>query len=341
MPKVSVVMPSYNSEKYINYAFDSLIAQTFTDWECIVVDDASTDGTLNIIKEYAAKDSRFKYKQLDKNTGSAKIPRDTAISLSDSDWIVMLDSDDMLSNDAIEKLLQRQKETNADIVPLKLMRIDEEGNIINSNTDRYLNFNFNEILSGLDAVKLTIGKWIICGLGLISKQIHLKRDNYLNLCSSDINYNMDEYDTRQMFIYACKVAFVDSHYYYRSNPNSTTRSFHIKKFQVLNTDKLLLELLEKHYEKNDNIFEKMKYQRICNLQHCRYMYLKYKNNISNIDRFNLKNLIKENYFDILNNKYNIWSFSFIKKILLTRNYNLFIFITFIIYLIKRKFDNNL
>jgi len=341
MPKVSVVMPSYNSEKYIKYAFDSLINQTFTDWECIIVDDSSTDGTLSLIKEYAAGDPRFKYKQLDNNTGSAKFPRDTAVSLSESDWIVLLDSDDMLSNDAIEKLLHRQMETNAEIIILKLVRIDEKGDIINNNKDRYLNFNFDKVLSGLEATELTIGEWIISGLGLFSKEIYLKLDNYLDSCFVDINYNMDEYDTRQLFLNANKVAFVDSSYYYRSNLNSTTRTFHIKKFQILNTNKLLLELLEKHYKKNDNIFIKMKYQYISDLQYCRYMFLKYKNKIKKNEYHYIKKLLKETYNNILNLKNNTWSFSFLKILFLTKNYYLFNLTTFIIFFLKKKYNINL
>jgi glycosyltransferase involved in cell wall biosynthesis len=62
-PEISVVMPAYNAEKYIGPAIESILSQTFTNFELIIVNDASTDKTLSIIKKYARKDSRIRYKK--------------------------------------------------------------------------------------------------------------------------------------------------------------------------------------------------------------------------------------------------------------------------------------
>jgi len=334
MSKVSVVMPSYNSEKYISYALNSLINQTFYDWECIIVDDASTDKTLEIIKEYSKKEPRIKYKTFETNTGSAKVPRDTAINMSTSDWIIFLDSDDLFELDVIEKLVLRQIETNADIVMLKIAQIDENG-VINQNkfNNRYKYFDFSNILTGKEAVKLTIGEWIIGGFGLFNRKILANRKIIENIFH---NFNIDEYDTRQMIVSAKNIAFIDTNYYLRFNSASITRTFNIKKFQVLFTNDLIKKLIEDNFNKNDNIHNKMKYQYICGIIDCRKLLLENKNKIEKDKLIELEQLIKYYYIKFKNYKYNIWSFPFIKKILFAYNYTIFKLTTFILYNNKNK-----
>jgi len=70
-PKISAVMPVYNREKYVRAAIDSIIGQTYTNWEFIIVDDGSTDRTLEILQEYANRDKRIKILQNGKNQGIA------------------------------------------------------------------------------------------------------------------------------------------------------------------------------------------------------------------------------------------------------------------------------
>ena len=79
MAVISIAMPAYNAEKYISYAIESVIKQTFEDWELIIVDDASTDSTPNIIEEYAKRDSRIRVYTEKENSGSARLPRLKAI----------------------------------------------------------------------------------------------------------------------------------------------------------------------------------------------------------------------------------------------------------------------
>ena len=69
-PVISISMPAYNVEKYIGEAIESIVAQTFTDWELIIVDDCSKDKTLAIASEYAAKDSRIRIIKRKENSGS-------------------------------------------------------------------------------------------------------------------------------------------------------------------------------------------------------------------------------------------------------------------------------
>jgi len=334
MSKVSVVIPAYNTEKYIEQAFDSIIGPTFTDWECIVVDDVSTDETKKIIEEYAAREPRIRYKTLEHNTGAAKVPRDIAISMANSDWIIMLDSDDELAPDVVEKLLSRQVETGADIVCPKMVFTDENGNITDISVPR-VDFDFSQIMTGLQAAKLTIGGWKIGMAGtLIAKKIYDGRHiikNYMNA---------DEYDSRQMLIAADMVVFVDAHYRYRYVATSITKSFSIKLFDTLYVDKLLQELIEATYGNDDDITKTMRSTRFYGIMRCRSLYLRNRNKLSEKERSLVNSLIKENYIDM--SKRGLWFVfsmsgvkSVVKNFCFGANYTLFLGFTYIYSKLKK------
>lgn len=101
-PKISVIMPVYNSEVFIKKAIESVISQTFTDFEFIVVDDGSIDNTENIIKNF--KDLRIKYNKIP-HSGCPAIPRNFGINRSKGKYIAFLDSDDAWHNQKLERQL--------------------------------------------------------------------------------------------------------------------------------------------------------------------------------------------------------------------------------------------
>lgn len=112
MPLVSVIMPSYNAEKYIDEAIRSVIAQTYTNWELFVIDDGSTDGTARIAQSYAEKDSRVIFRQNSHNMGTANT-RNIGIRLANGEWIATLDSDDIWHPEKLEIQLKKAQETGA------------------------------------------------------------------------------------------------------------------------------------------------------------------------------------------------------------------------------------
>lgn len=93
MSLVSIVMPVYNCEKCIGEAIESLLAQSYTDWELNAVDDCSTDHSAEIIKSYAEKDARIRYFRLDKNSGAAAA-RTRSIQEANGKYLAFLDADD-------------------------------------------------------------------------------------------------------------------------------------------------------------------------------------------------------------------------------------------------------
>ncbi|HPO73378.1 MAG TPA: glycosyltransferase family A protein, partial [Armatimonadota bacterium] len=99
MPCFSVIIPAYNRARFLPECLESVLAQTFTDWECIIVDDGSTDGTRELVAEYVRRDSRFRY-HWQENAG-ASAARNAGIERARGEWIAFLDSDDWYYPDAL------------------------------------------------------------------------------------------------------------------------------------------------------------------------------------------------------------------------------------------------
>ncbi len=117
MPKVSVVVPVYNTEKYLPQCLDSIINQTFKDFECICINDDSTDNSLKVLEEYAKKDNRIKIIS-QKNAGLSNV-KNVGIKNATGTYITFIDSDDFVSLDYLEKLYKRIDENNYDVVYCK------------------------------------------------------------------------------------------------------------------------------------------------------------------------------------------------------------------------------
>ena len=108
---VSVITPAYNAEKYIKDTIESVIAQTYTNWEMIIVDDASVDNTVNIINYYQQKDKRIKLIALKKNHGVANA-RNTAIENAKGQYVAFLDADDFWENNKLQEQIKFMQDNN-------------------------------------------------------------------------------------------------------------------------------------------------------------------------------------------------------------------------------------
>lgn len=113
MPKVSVIVPVYNTEKYLPRCIDSILAQTFTDFELILINDGSTDNSGAICDEYALKDSRIIVIH-NENEGANAARRD-GVKIANGEWITFVDSDDTIPYNSIEILINNTSD-NIDIV---------------------------------------------------------------------------------------------------------------------------------------------------------------------------------------------------------------------------------
>ncbi|MBF0465061.1 MAG: glycosyltransferase [Nitrospirae bacterium] len=156
-PEISVVMPAYNHENYVADAIDSVLLQTFKNFELIIVNDGSTDGTADVIKQY--NDPRIRY-YYQKNGGSHDAIN-KGISLARGDYVAIINSDDAFYCDRLEVLLHTAKTEGLDFVVTAATLIDADSNIITDpshpwimgyekvkNTYRHYNSQLKAILLG-------------------------------------------------------------------------------------------------------------------------------------------------------------------------------------------------
>lgn len=126
MPLVSVIMPAYNAERFIREAISSVVRQSITEWELIVIDDCSTDESYSLAWNLAQEDSRIIVLQNDKNSGVAKT-RNRGIELAKGRYIAFLDSDDIWHPEKLQRQLERIIATGAGICYCSYAIIDSSG----------------------------------------------------------------------------------------------------------------------------------------------------------------------------------------------------------------------
>ena len=125
-PLVSLVIPVYNAKKYLPKCLDSIREQTYQHWEAILVDDCSTDGSMDLCHSYAVADCRFKVISTPRNIGAGEA-RWLGICQTVGSFIGFVDSDDWLSRNFLQFLLQYQQETDADIVSCQALHSEKNG----------------------------------------------------------------------------------------------------------------------------------------------------------------------------------------------------------------------
>lgn len=107
-PLVSIIIPAYNYANYIAECLDSVLSQTIKEWECIVIDNGSTDNTAEVVKMYVAKDNRIKYHYIDQK--GVSLARNYAVSISIGKYILPLDADDKIDSSYIAKAVHIMNE---------------------------------------------------------------------------------------------------------------------------------------------------------------------------------------------------------------------------------------
>lgn len=125
---VSVIMPTYNCANFIGETIESVIGQTYTKWELIIVDDQSTDNTEEIVKKY--NEPRILYRKLTRNSGAA-VARTEAMRLAQGQYMAFCDSDDLWMSDKLERQLSFMKENGYAFTCTAYEQIDEEGKKMN------------------------------------------------------------------------------------------------------------------------------------------------------------------------------------------------------------------
>jgi teichuronic acid biosynthesis glycosyltransferase TuaG len=127
VPAVTVIMPAYNAERFIGQAIGSVQAQTFTDWQLLVIDDGSRDGTCDVVQALAEQDSRICLLRNEQNMGVAKT-RNRGFDLCKSPYVALLDSDDLWHPGKLQRQLELMAQSGAEICYCSYGIVGADGN---------------------------------------------------------------------------------------------------------------------------------------------------------------------------------------------------------------------
>ena len=215
MQDISVIVPVYKVEPFLHRCVDSILAQTFTDFELILVDDGSPDNCGAICDEYAAKDARIHV--IHQQNGGLSAARnagiDWAFANSDSQWLSFIDSDDWVHPCFLEYLYRAAKESGTDVSACGFIRTEEQG------ADNPLQaFAF----STEQWDRFYVNNW---GVGVVAWNKLYAKELFEGLCYPVGRINEDEFLTYKILARAKTVAVVNAVlYYYFQNPSGIMKS---------------------------------------------------------------------------------------------------------------------
>lgn len=253
-PKVSIIVPVYNVENYLNYCVDSLLRQTFNDFEILLIDDGSKDNSGKLCDEIKEKDTRISVYH--KQNGGLSDARNFGIVHAKGDFLLFIDSDDALHPDFCKVLIELQQKYTADVVSTKMTLFSDYGRISEFNKKNFKPnekiYYDNEILK--QYFNPTDGARCIYH-GLCMKLY--KRELFNNLRFEKGRLHEDLYITHKLLNISSCFVFVDLpyYYYYQKNMNSICKNYKPKNF---NDEIDAIHLMISSYENNADIYPSLK-----------------------------------------------------------------------------------
>jgi glycosyltransferase involved in cell wall biosynthesis len=244
MPKISVIVPVFNTEKYLKRCLESIINQTYQEFEVVIVNDGSTDNSQKIIDEYIKK-YPDKVKCINKKNGGLSSARNQGLKVATGDYIAFVDSDDYIDVELFERLLP-YIERNIDLVKFKLIKLDEEYKEL----EKVDGPVFDEV-TGQKGFNLLVFNDILLEPACIYLYKKTVFDNN-NFKFLENTYHEDFGLIPIMLLYAKKMISIDFYgYYYVQANNSITRNEDYSK-TVKSANDLLL-----HYDNMEKQIQKI------------------------------------------------------------------------------------
>lgn len=294
MNLISVIVPIYNVEKYLNKCIDSIINQTYKNIEIILINDGSTDRSYELCTHYAKKDGRIKL--INKKNGGLSDARNKGLEIAKGEYAVFIDSDDWIDRSMLEKLYDLSIKYNADIVQGDYVKVySDDDSIINDINNIEVNCYSPE-----QALELLYSEKCVKTVVTWNKLYKRTLFNGINFPKGKIHE--DEFTTYKLLHKANIV--VDTNipiYYYRQREGSIMKS----DFSIRRLDALEALMERKEYFKNFGL-KKLEY--MTESLFCSYLktfYIKVKNsNICNKGKVmeELKIEMKKNYIQFIKNK---------------------------------------
>jgi hypothetical protein len=236
---ISVVIPVYNGEKYVSGTLDSLLSQSFQNFEAICVDDCSTDTSKQILQDYARHDTRIRVYQTSTNLGSASKVLNFALQHTNGGFFVYSSQDDLFSEDWLYKMHQRAFETGAEaVIPEVVPSHKREPS--NNRSMHGLGGDCQAQITGRKAMELSLN-WRIPGNALWRMDI-IRKFGF-----EEFAVNSDEYSVRKFFLHCNKIVFSEGTFFYRQdNDQAVTKKTTPNSFDWPYTQLRLAQLLQEY-----------------------------------------------------------------------------------------------
>ena len=247
-PFFSIIMPTFNVEKYIEETINCIISQSFEDWELIIVDDCSSDKTLDLLKKYE-KDGRIRISLRENNSGGCFIPRKEAADTAKGKFLLQLDADDLINASYLSELHQIILKEECDLVLTQMWRFRDDKNTAYKILPKS-DVDTNRIWEGKELVKFTLLDWTISMNGYaVKREIFIKSGEYVKKSTLSCE-KADELQGRYLLYFSNKVAFSSSKYLYRLNNESITSNRFNEMLRLSVVVPELIEFTRKFYDLN-------------------------------------------------------------------------------------------
>lgn len=273
MIKVSVVIPVYNVEDYLEECLDSIVNQTLKDIEIICVNDGSTDNSLNILKFYAGKDNRIIL--INQENGGHAVATNVGMKHAKGKYLFLMDSDDVLKEDALEKTFCVAEEKKVDFVLFKAINYDDVNDEFYEAENYSMNdvaefvgdsiFSFNDLSADL-ALKISVTPW--------TKLYNRKFIMDSQICFPEGLIFEDNIFFWEVFINAQKVYFLKEHLFYRRwYESSSTMAGDLRFTDSIAINTMIIDVFNKYDVLDDDFKEKL-YNRKISLTFLRFRQIK-------------------------------------------------------------------
>ena len=260
--KITVIVPVYNMAKYLRTCFDSILAQTYKNFELLIVNDGSTDESPAICDEYAEKDPRVRV--IHTHNQGQDMARNTALRNVHTDLIAMVDADDCVNCHFLEYLARAMEETDADMVYAHAKNFETDDQIDYMEEKEYhaenvVSFSQEELFTNL------------CkhyNIGMVVPHKLYRRRVFDGVWYPPVRVNIDEWTVHHLYLNCQKLSCVKIPlYYYRYSPEGMTRNFSLRKIsgvkalldrietiKGIGREDLLPALYKKFYEKFEDFY---------------------------------------------------------------------------------------
>lgn len=239
-------MPVYNGQDFLRKSIESVLAQTYIEWEMFCVDDCSTDDSYAILCDFAKKDGRIRVIRKEKNGGSVPKSWNFIIGRLDGDFVQYLTQDDLLEPDYFEKQIDCYHKTGADWIVARYSSYDYTTGKKHVDAIKGGKCMLGKVISGERAFVLSLD-WSISGFGLT------KRELYDGVVWDTTFFNSDDLVCKTMFYKCPKVAFGSGVYYRGNNPNAITSIPKPYQLHTIATEFELLRIIRYEYKMNEAV----------------------------------------------------------------------------------------